>query len=81
MWTALGQDGIFVYGGEKPSAVIYAEDNKPVVHDGYADHFVNSKGFETYYDVWNGSSGKISDIDLATKGLGSTRTLTFYSGD
>ncbi len=70
-----------VKGGEQPSVVIYAVDNKPEKLDGYVEHFVNSNGFGTYYNSWNDSIGHVSDIDLAFQGLGEKRTLTFYSGE
>ena len=45
--------------------------------DGYPDHFVNDIGNGQYYDPWTGSKGNISDLNLATEGLGEKRELEY----
>lgn len=59
MWSTTGQSGSFVYGGDNPTAIIYAEDKD---QNGKAEHFTNSNGSGTYYDPINGNTGTVGDI-------------------
>ena len=47
MWRSTGEEGRFTYGGENPTATIYAED---VDNNGIPEHFTNSNGNGTYHD-------------------------------
>ena len=53
---------------------IYAWDKDK---DGYVDHFVNDIGNGQYYDPSTGETGNVSDLNLATEGLGGTRELEY----
>lgn len=77
MWGTTGECGSFTYGGENPTATIYAEDADA---NGIPEHFTNSNGDGTYHDTWNGETGTVGDTPLQEGGLGPTRTLT-YSHD
>lgn len=77
MWGTTGEAGSFTYGGENPTATIYAEDANA---DGIPEYFTNSNGEGTYHDTWNGDTGTVGDTPLQEGGLGPTRTLT-YSHD
>ncbi|MDD6968859.1 MAG: phage tail protein [Treponema sp.] len=77
MWRSTGEEGRFTYGGENPTATIYAED---VDNNGIPEHFTNSNGNGTYHDPWNGETGTVGDTQLQQSGLGPTRTLTYSRG-
>ena len=74
MWRSTGQRGIFTYGGDNPTAVIYAEDPD---ENHIPDHFTNSNGDGTYYDPSAGTVGIVGDTILQREGLGARRTLTY----
>lgn len=76
MATSLGLDGTYSYSSNSSvtDAKLFAVDNNG---DGRVDHFVNDIGNGQYYDPWNGTIGKVSDLILATKGLGGTRNLSY----
>jgi hypothetical protein len=74
MWNTTGQTGSYSYGGNSPTAEIYAEDSNG---DGIPEHFTDSNGNGTYHDPWNGETGNVGDVPLQQTGLGSTRTLTY----
>ncbi|NLD47233.1 MAG: phage tail protein [Clostridiaceae bacterium] len=76
MWSSTGQSGNYTYGGENPSAVIYAEDYNGISG---ADHFTNSNGTGTYHDPWSGTTGTVGDTSLQ-EGR-ETRTLTYNPED
>ena len=58
---------------------LYAVDTKGPdgMPDGYVDHFVNDIGGGKYHDPWTGETGNVSDLNLATEGLGGTRKLEY----
>ena len=64
---------------KEQNAKVYAVDTKGPdgKPDGYVDHFVNDIGGGKYYDPWTGETGNVSDLNLATKGLGGTRELEY----
>ena len=51
--------------------------NKILGTDGIVDHFVNDIGNGKYYDLWTGAVGNVSDLQLATAGLGEKRCLKY----
>ena len=77
MWGTTGEGGSFTYGGDNPTAVIYAEDADK---NDIPEHFTNSNGNGSYHDPWNGDTGTVDNTQLQKGGLGPTRTLT-YSHD
>lgn len=78
MANAVGLEGKYTYAknSNNASATIYAIDKDG--NDG-VDHFVNDIGNGLYYDPWTGQTGYVSDLTLATSGLGGTRQLTYSS--
>ena len=61
----------------KQDAKIYAVDY-PSSNDGRPDHFVNDIGNGQYFDPATGKTGYVSDLQLATEGLGGTRELRYH---
>lgn len=59
---------------KEKNAKIFAWDKNG---DGEVDHFVNDIGGGLYYDPATGTTGNVSDLNLATEGLGGTRVLEY----
>ncbi|MBQ7905768.1 MAG: hypothetical protein IJ361_08450 [Spirochaetaceae bacterium] len=76
MADVIGLAGNYLYTTESSnsSATIFAWDKNG---NGSVDHFVNDIGNGLYYDPWTGQTGNVSELKLATTGLGGTRNLIY----
>lgn len=76
MASAVGLSGKYSYttDSSKATATIYASDTNK---SGYVNHFVNSSENGKYFDPWDGTTGNVSKLVLATEGLGNTRDLIY----